>query len=95
MVKQRHDTHHHLLGKRRLGRRTLLATGGVGIAGAGALLYQAAPGFWRQYTQEFKRPVAPPPHVPDPSAWPDQGLFAAWLGHCSVMLKLDGFTVLT
>jgi L-ascorbate metabolism protein UlaG (beta-lactamase superfamily) len=27
--------------------------------------------------------------------WPDQGLHAAWLGHSTVLLKLDGFTILT
>jgi L-ascorbate metabolism protein UlaG (beta-lactamase superfamily) len=88
-------THHDLLGRRRLGRRTLLATGGVGVAGASALLYQAAPGFWRQYTRELKRPVIRPEHVPDPGTWPDRGLHAAWLGHSTVLLKIDGFTVLT
>ena len=88
-------THHDLIGRKRLGRRTLLATGGVGLVGAGALVYQAAPGFWRQYTGELKRPVAPSPHVPDPGAWPDKGIFGAWLGHSTVLLKIDGFTILT
>jgi L-ascorbate metabolism protein UlaG (beta-lactamase superfamily) len=82
-------------GNRRLGRRTLLSTGGVGLVGAGALLYQAAPGFWQQYTREFKRPVAPPPLVPNPRNWPDQGLHGAWLGHSTVLLKIDGITILT
>ncbi|MEJ7608133.1 MAG: MBL fold metallo-hydrolase [Bryobacteraceae bacterium] len=82
-------------GKRRLGRRTLLSTGGVGIVGAGALLYQAAPGFWQQYTREFKRPIALPPQVPNPKSWPDRGFFATWLGHSTVLLKIDGFTILT
>jgi L-ascorbate metabolism protein UlaG (beta-lactamase superfamily) len=27
--------------------------------------------------------------------WPDQGLHAAWLGHTTVLLNLDGFTILT
>jgi L-ascorbate metabolism protein UlaG (beta-lactamase superfamily) len=27
--------------------------------------------------------------------WPDRGLFAAWLGHSTVLLKIDGTTVLT
>ena len=88
-------THHDLIGRKRLGRRTLLATGGVGLVGAGALVYQAAPGFWRQYTGELKRPVAPPPHVPDPRSWPDKGLFTSWLGHSTVLIKIDGFTILT
>jgi L-ascorbate metabolism protein UlaG (beta-lactamase superfamily) len=82
-------------GKRRLGRRTLLSTGGVGLVGAGALVYQAAPGFWQQYTREFKRPVAPPPLIPNPRKWPDHGLFGAWLGHSTVLLKIEGTTILT
>ena len=32
---------------------------------------------------------------PDPRSWPDRGAYAAWLGHSTVLLKLDGFTVLT
>jgi L-ascorbate metabolism protein UlaG (beta-lactamase superfamily) len=88
-------THHDLLGRKRLGRRTLIATGGVGLAGASALVYQAAPGFWRQYTDEFRRPIAPAPQHPNPKEWPDKGLYAAWLGHSTVLLKIDGFTILT
>ena len=87
--------HQDLIGKRRLGRRTLLATGGIGLAGAGAFVYHAAPGFWRQYTAELKRPIAVPPRIPHPSEWPDRGLHAAWLGHSTVLLKIDGFRILT
>ena len=32
---------------------------------------------------------------PDPRSWPDHGAFAAWLGHSTVLLKLDGYTVIT
>ena len=68
-------------------------------AGAAALtataLYRAAPGFWRQFAKEWNRPVEPPPSRPDPRKWPDRGLFAAWLGHATVLLKIDGYTVLT
>jgi L-ascorbate metabolism protein UlaG (beta-lactamase superfamily) len=39
--------------------------------------------------------VAAAPFVPHPKAWPDHGLHAAWLGHSTVLLKLDGFTILT
>lgn len=80
---------------RKFGRRTLLSTGGVGLVGTGALIYQAAPGFWQQYTRELRRPVAPPPAVPDPAQWPNRGLHAAWLGHSTVLLKIDGTTILT
>lgn len=69
--------------------------GAVGVAGAAALLYRAAPSFWQQYRSEWKRPVLPAPHRPDPSSWPDQGLHAAWLGHSTVLMKVDGFTIIT
>ena len=35
------------------------------------------------------------PFVPHPQKWSDKGLHAAWLGHSSVLLKIDGFTILT
>ena len=35
------------------------------------------------------------PHARIPSAWPDTGLHAAWLGHTTVLLKIDGVTILT
>jgi L-ascorbate metabolism protein UlaG (beta-lactamase superfamily) len=35
------------------------------------------------------------PFSPDPHKWPDTGLHAAWIGHSTVLLKLDGITVLT
>ena len=44
---------------------------------------------------ERRRQVAPAPFVPNPKKWPDHGLHAAWLGHSTVLLKLDGFTILT
>jgi L-ascorbate metabolism protein UlaG (beta-lactamase superfamily) len=81
--------------KRRWSRRILLSTGGMGVVGCGAMVYNAAPNFWQQYTREFKRPVAPPPRMPDPRKWSDRGIHAAWLGHSTVLLKIDGFTILT
>jgi L-ascorbate metabolism protein UlaG (beta-lactamase superfamily) len=49
----------------------------------------------RARMRKRKRPIAPAPFMPHPTNWPDQGLHAAWLGHSTVLLKLDGFTVLT
>lgn len=77
-------------------RRTLLGGAGLaGLAGVGTLAYRAAPGFWKQFGSELGRPVLDPPHRPDPRRWPDRGLFAAWLGHATVLLKADGYTILT
>jgi L-ascorbate metabolism protein UlaG (beta-lactamase superfamily) len=34
-------------------------------------------------------------HQPRPESWPDFGLHAAWLGHSTVLLKIDGVTIVT
>jgi L-ascorbate metabolism protein UlaG (beta-lactamase superfamily) len=41
------------------------------------------------------RPILPAPHRPNPKAWPDRGVYAAWIGHSTVLLKIDGTTILT
>jgi len=78
-------------------RRAWIAGGaaGLGLAGVGAHLYRVAPGFWRQLFAEMRRPIAAAPRTPQPADWPDRGLHAAWLGHTTVLLKIDGFWVLT
>lgn len=55
----------------------------------------AAPGYWRQYQRDRHRVILPSPYRPNPLLWPDTGLFAAWLGHSTVLIKLDGFTLIT
>src|SRR5262245_57858371 len=42
-----------------------------------------------------RRPILPAPFVPNPWAWSDRGLYAAWLGHSTVLLRIDGFNILT
>jgi len=49
----------------------------------------------RSIVRDFKRQILPAPYRPHPQFWPDSGLHAAWLGHTSVLLKIDGVTVLT
>jgi L-ascorbate metabolism protein UlaG (beta-lactamase superfamily) len=39
--------------------------------------------------------VVPAALRPHPELWPNVGLHAAWLGHSTVLLKIDGFTILT
>lgn len=77
-------------------RRTLLGGAGVlGLGAAGSFLYRAAPAFWNQFSRDIGRPIAPAPGRPTPLEWPDRGLFAAWLGHSTVLLKIDGTTIIT
>ncbi len=65
------------------------------LAGAARFAGRNAPEFIRRVQSERRREVAPAPFVPSPKLWPDQGLHAAWLGHSTVLLKIDGFTILT
>lgn len=82
-----------LAGNPRWRRRSVL--GAAGIGGLAAFACHAAPAFWKHYREDAKRLILPPTAVPDPRRWPDRGLFAAWLGHSTVLLKMDGFTILT
>jgi hypothetical protein len=61
----------------------------------GSFTLEMAPKFWKRYSDDLKREVVVAPHMPNPDAWSDTGLHAAWLGHSTVLLKIDGFTVLT
>ncbi len=55
----------------------------------------AAPMFWRKVQEERKRPVNLSPKIPDVRAWSDKGVHAAWIGHSTILLRVDGFTILT
>jgi L-ascorbate metabolism protein UlaG (beta-lactamase superfamily) len=39
--------------------------------------------------------IAPAPHRPDPSTWPDDRLTASWLGHATVLLNFAGTWLVT
>lgn len=74
---------------------------GMGVGGFGALgalataAYRVAPAFWNQYWSEMKRDIVQPSARPDFSKWGDKGLHVAWLGHSTVLVKMDGFTFIT
>ena len=57
--------------------------------------YRSVPQYWNQYRKDLKRAAPPAPFRPNPKSWGGRGLYAAWLGHSTVLLKIDGFTVLT
>jgi L-ascorbate metabolism protein UlaG (beta-lactamase superfamily) len=58
-------------------------------------LRRAAPALLREISRDYQRESHPAPRHPRPKEWPDTGLHAAWLGHSTVLLKLDGATILT
>jgi len=49
----------------------------------------------RCIAETFGRHIPAAPHRPRPQYWPDTGLHAAWLGHSTVLLKIDGVTLIT
>lgn len=58
-------------------------------------LRRAAPAFFKELSKDYSREVVAAPHRPDPKSWPDTGVHAAWLGHSTVLLKIEGRTILT
>ena len=54
-----------------------------------------APAFWDRYSRDLKRSVLPAPHRPRPELWPNTGIHAGWLGHSTVLLKIDGVVLIT
>lgn len=46
-------------------------------------------------SEDRKRAVKPSPRVPRFAAWPREGVQAAWIGHSTVLIHVDGFTILT
>ncbi len=79
-----------------LARRLILGgAAGAGVLGVSAL-YKIMPSFfWEQLRRDLTREVPSPSLTPDPAKWPDAGVHGAWLGHSTVLLKIDGFTIIT
>jgi L-ascorbate metabolism protein UlaG (beta-lactamase superfamily) len=50
---------------------------------------------WDRFQQDRARDILPAPFRPDPSRQDHPGLYAAWLGHSTVLLKIEGVTILT
>jgi L-ascorbate metabolism protein UlaG (beta-lactamase superfamily) len=45
--------------------------------------------------EDHKRSVLPAPRVPQIAAWSQEGLQIAWIGHSTVLIRIDGFNILT
>src|SRR5258708_4415857 len=67
----------------------------AGMGGLAAFALRAAPLFFERVKRDIKRPVDPAPRTPNVAGWPTDGLHATWIGHSTVALSIDGFSVLT
>jgi L-ascorbate metabolism protein UlaG (beta-lactamase superfamily) len=79
-------------------RRTFLATGLLGAAGAGAWLTTSVSWgarFLRERAREFGRDVPRAPYTPTAASWSDSAITLAWLGHATVLVNFYGFWILT
>jgi L-ascorbate metabolism protein UlaG (beta-lactamase superfamily) len=65
------------------------------MGGLAAFALRAAPLFFERVKDDIKRPVDPAPRTPNVAGWPTDGLHATWVGHSTVALSIDGFTILT
>lgn len=66
-----------------ISRRTIFASAAPAALGLGAYA------FYRQ------TPAASASLRPQPEQWQPKGLHAAWLGHATTLIQIDGFTILT
>lgn len=70
--------------------------GGIGAGALSFAAYRSMPAmFWDRLRSDISREIVPAGLRPDPSKWPDTGLHGAWLGHSTVLMKIDGFMILT
>ena len=80
---------------RRVGAKTSVAARLARAPETARFLRRAAPAFFREMSREYHRESEPAPFHPCPKTWPDRGLHAAWLGHSTVLIKVNGTTILT
>jgi len=54
-----------------------------------------APQFWERLSADRKRPITAARHSPRFGDWRNEGLYAAWIGHSTVVIRMAGFTIIT
>ena len=65
------------------------------MGGRGSIRTLGSPRFLQTLYSRVQKSGGCGPFHPHPKRWPDEGVHAAWLGHSTVLLKIDGFTILT
>jgi L-ascorbate metabolism protein UlaG (beta-lactamase superfamily) len=75
-------------------RRTVVSRA-LGIGAMATFAFKMAPAFWRRVSEDIKREVEPAARTPQIRAWRKTGLHATWIGHSTVFLSIDGFTIVT
>jgi L-ascorbate metabolism protein UlaG (beta-lactamase superfamily) len=68
---------------------------GVSASALASTALRIAPMFWERFSADLKRSVIAPPRRPDFGKWTPEGLHAAWIGHSTVVISIDGFTIVT
>jgi L-ascorbate metabolism protein UlaG (beta-lactamase superfamily) len=61
----------------------------------GEFAFRAGPILWQRMAEDRRRSVQPAPRVPRIADWSAKGIHAAWIGHSTVLIRVDGFTILT
>lgn len=67
----------------------------TGIRPLATFVYRVGPRLIRRLSEDARRPVESPRYSADIRAWPDRGLHATWVGHSTVLLRIDGLVIVT
>lgn len=79
-----------------ISRRSIFLAGAPALLGMGAYaVYKQAPMFWRQFSEEIQRDIAPAPQKPAWQQWREGDLHTAWLGHATCLIHVNGVNILT
>jgi len=57
--------------------------------------FRLAPQFFEHVSADLKRPVIAASHCPQFQNWTAKGFHAAWIGHSTVVIQIEGFTIIT
>jgi len=85
------DSYNRAMPRRSCLRRILIASGLLvtGVA------FTRVPRLLPLVLRDVGRPIIPAPRRPDVASWGSAGVFGTWVGHSTVLLRIDGFTILT